>query len=508
MWASTYSVRVWEASTGKEATAFKGGLIGYNCVAAFSRDGKLLAWGGYDGQVHVRKVTGGPDVFTCKVALIELSPFIPYMDFSPDSKVLAVGTGDGVKLFDVATGKEEKTLAPKKGIQLLVRAGRWVQFSPDGKTLGTLCTNGVALWDVASGKLSRIVGTCDEWPAGFTFRHDGRELANVPGDQSVRFYDPVTGKEKAEAGHPSAVTTVALSPDGKQVVTGSRLESVRFWDRATGKEVRRMPEVPVKTLAFLPGGLLIAPSSRDLLLRLFDPATGKEKGTVGKGLRMGVLEATAVSADSKLLALGDWRIRVYELPSGKKKVTLPWLDVHYTDVAFGPDNKTLITVGRKSRKRAGAEVTYTVELWDLATGKELRRLPHAAKCAVNSVAWSPDGRYVLTDCGTYDFGPKPVADLAKARVVSGPAIGAWTWGRRPMVFSPDGTLLAVASDSGQPKAKIGIDLYDTKTWEKVAVLKGHTQRILSLAFSADGRFLVSGSEDTSAMVWDVRRKRK
>jgi WD40 repeat protein len=74
-----------------------------------------------------------------------------------------------------------------------------------------------------------------------------------------------------------------------------------------------------------------------------------------------------------------------------------------------------------------------------------------------------------------------------------------------VVFSPDGKLLAVGTESGQADNKVRIELWDAATWQKVATLEGHTQRILALAFSADGRSLVSGSQDTSARVWDLRR---
>ena len=91
-------------------------------------------------------------------------------------------------------------------------------------------------------------------------------------------------------------------------------------------------------------------------------------------------------------------------------------------------------------------------------------------------------------------------------LTDGPAIGvSVNWPGNPTVFSPDGKLLAVAMDNGLPTSENHIDLFDTATWKKVAVLEGHMQRITALAFSADSKFLVSGSMDTSAMVWDVSR---
>ena len=126
----------------------------------------------------------------------------------------------------------------------------------------------------------------------------------------------------------------------------------------------------------------------------------------------------------------------------------------------------------------------------------------------------------MTEFHTYDFGAPPIKDLATCKVTVGPSIT-----NEPMispvesvgcvgcfmVFSPDSKLLAVAKGEkayAQGKSEIRIDLWDTSAWEKVAVLKGHTQDIVSLAFSADSKFLVSGSLDTSARVWDVSERKK
>src|SRR5262249_11553985 len=150
------------------------------------------------------------------------------------------------------TGQELKTLAHKpKERQAALRDGFRVRFSHDGKTLGSLSQGGVALWDVQSGKLNGLLHeTLD-----FAIHRDGKRLACTASKMyefhhmSVRFWNLATLEQEFEEGHRSGVHAVALSPDGKVVVTASD-DSVRFWDAATGKEQRQLPNVPVQRLIY------------------------------------------------------------------------------------------------------------------------------------------------------------------------------------------------------------------------------------------------------------------
>ena len=498
-----YSVRVWDVTKGKEAAAFVGGLKLGTC-AAFSPDGKLLAWGAADGKVHVRKVSGGDDLFTHTEKQVPGRFPIDSVDFSTDSKVLAVGTSDVIKLFDIAANKHLKTLAhePKDG-QPPMPVGHKVRVSPDSKTLGSVGGT-VALWDVESGKLNRLlVGYMAQGAGAFAFDRNGKKLASVCRDQSVRFWDVAAGEEEFEPGHRAGVGRVAFSPDGKEVLTASH-DGVRFWSRATGRQLRTLPKVPALGFLFDRDPFAIVGVEEDGTFHLYDGTSGRDRGTLGKDLRRDM--CAALSADGKLLAVGGHGIRVIEVPSGREKVKLPGHGSYTACLAFGPDGKTLVSGGQDTLMPTQ---TYGVKLWDLTTGKELRTLQKESLYALYRAAYSPDGRFVLTNLQTYDFGSPPFADLATAKVSEGPAVGgSINYPGNLLVFSPDGKWLAVAMESGQLRNKTWIDVWDPATWEKVATLQGHTQRVLALAFSADGRYLVSGGADASAMVWDLSKKGK
>ena len=141
---------------------------------------------------------------------------------------------------------------------------------------------------------------------------------------------------------------------------------------------------------------------------------------------------------------------------------------------------------------------HVVHLYDAASKKELRTWQGLEGYSVRSMAFSPDGKVLATADGSKDLRLWDVATGKLTRTFNTHSSA------HSVVFSPDGKLLAVANESGQPQNKIWIDLWEVATWKKVATLEGHTQRVLALAFSADGKVLVSGSQDTSARVWDLR----
>jgi WD40 repeat protein len=107
---------------------------------------------------------------------------------------------------------------------------------------------------------------------------DGKKPASGSGDQTVKLWDVQTGKEQATLkGHTSLVSSVAFSPDGKTLASGSHDKTVRLWDVQTGQEqaTLRGHASPVSSVAFSPDGKTLASGSSDETIRLWEVQTGK-----------------------------------------------------------------------------------------------------------------------------------------------------------------------------------------------------------------------------------------
>jgi len=168
---------------------------------------------------------------------------------------------------------------------------------------------------------------------------------------------------------------------------------------------------------------------------------------------------------------------------GEELRTLTGHEGAVTSVAYSPDGKYLLTGGEDQ----------TLKLWDAATGKEiLTYVGHRG--AVTSIAFSPDGNLAVS--GSSD-GTLRLWDVASGHQVQ--ATAGLGWKITSVAFSPNGRIVASAADDNQVK------LWQLPNVLPVRSLTGHGWRVTSVAFSPDGNFSLSGSEDDSVKLWDVTK---
>jgi WD40 repeat protein len=284
------------------------------------------------------------------------------------------------------------------------------------------------------------------------------------------------------------VTSVAFSPDGTRLASGS-YSSVTVSEVASGRVLRTLPG-GANCLAFSPDGTRLATGgSHDKSIKLWDVVSGKELHII-QGPRREVniaeqINTLAFSPDGKLLASGshDGAVKVWDVASGKELRTLRGKKDSGTpnmvwSVAFSPDGT-----------RLASNEGRTVKLWEVASGKELGTLQRH-KDQVVSVAFSPDGTRLASGSNDRTVMVWDVASAKALRTLRGHR-GEST----RVAFSSDGTRLASSSNDHTVK------VWDVASGQELRTLR-HESLVGALAFSSDGMRLASGSDGT-VRVWDA-----
>ncbi len=330
-------------------------------------------------------------------------------------------------------------------------------FSSDGKLLAAAGGSLIEIWDVQSGKRLHAFSGHKDVPRAVDFTPDGRQIVSGANDGSVKWWDVAAGQEQASLAVDEVVDALDVSPDGKTI-------AVALFNHAI---------------------VLIEIETKKIRTQL-DGHTGRSNGVV-------------FSPDGKQLAsagdVQDKMVRVWDTATGRQ---IAELSEHGTEVAgvdYSPDGKHLISVGNDG-----------LRLWDAATLRHKQQLVEEQYLFTEGVRWSPDGK-TLALTRNSDVVLLDAASGKQLRVLrghTGPTVG--------LSFSPKGDLLASTGfDSTLRIWNASAAKQDDKAYAQVgsemATLDGRGSAIDSLAFSPDGRRLVSADNMGKLVVWDVAARK-
>jgi WD40 repeat protein len=441
-------------SSGKELPSLRPKAPQLFTDLTFSSDGKFLtALGGFGTKKAVRQWewSTGKEVQYLVVEVDSLSG----ATLSPGASLLAAARGKDLKLWNLSTGQEVRRMS-------IAQADTYrLAFSPDGQLLaGQFQSEPIRLWDVNSGKeLCQLSGKMRraEW---ISISPDKRHLAASVG-ASIRIWELPSGKPLLEAleGHEDAVNAVAFSADGGKVISGGEDGTIRSWDTVSGQQL----------------GRICPPDSTELAL-------------------------TAVSSVGRIAAAvlpTNGVVLLYDTTSAKE---LCRFTEHHGGV-------TAIALSASGDKLASAHKDGAVRLWDTATARQHGQLGNTFQKDVGTLAFSRDSRLLAAGCEGGGADSLTVWDLSSFRRLeqfrnNSEPVAAVT-------FSPDNRMLAASGILETPMGYSGhVKLWEITTGKERCRIGGARfvgSRVLSLAFSEDGRWLVFGASDQRAHVWDLVR---
>ncbi|MFL5242110.1 MAG: sigma-70 family RNA polymerase sigma factor [Gemmataceae bacterium] len=414
---------------------------------------------------------------------------ITSLAYVPGGKTLvSTGTDHVARLWDTATGKEIRAFGEESARSNPFAPSRWVYcvaISPDGKTLATgdhtagWALNTIRLWDVETGKELRKIQGHKGGILTLAFSPNGKTLASGSADKSVQLWQVSTGDSvQPFTGNLGEVRFVSFAKDGA-VLLNSDGKAIRRWELASNKELPPLTghDNDITTGALSPDGKVLATADAGGAIRLWDIATSKELRILTAHKK--TVKSVAFSPDSKTLASGgdDQMVHVWDVDTGKtwpepRKQLGP-----IQALAFSPNRTTL----------ASACLTSPIHFWEVSTGKELLQQP-GHEDAVVALTFAPDGKSVASASRDWSVRRWDVSTGKEVKRLNG------NWA---IALSEDGKSEFSAGDDGI------IRLIELDSGKEVRQYKGHTGRVEQLALSADGRTLASKSLDKTIRIWDV-----
>jgi WD40 repeat protein len=376
-----------------------------------------------------------------------------------------------------------------------------VAFSPNSKLIVSPHGNEARIWDAITGAVVHAFGY-DHQPTSVAFSPDGKQVVStISGSKKVSFTDAASGAVLYLLdGHSDTVQSVDFSPDGKMVISRSIDRTVRLWSAGTGallwtldcyesdKPYRSVTDIDemaqrssgwIRHIAISPDGKLVVAGSFDRT-RLWDITTKSVRVLEGYS---GKSRTVAFSPDSKLVLSGSDEkiIRLWDTAAGGLRHTLEGHLGRVSSACFSPDGKIIVS----------GSFDKTVRLWNAETGT-MRQILEGHPNAITVVAFSPDGKLIAS----LDKRTLCLWD-AKAGAVR-QSIERLSSQFTSLAFSPDSRLLVSATSDGT------VQVWDALAETTQPIVEAPKfSWIMTVLFSPDGKLVGSVSQYNEVRLWDV-----
>ena len=449
------------------------------------------------------------------------------VDISPSGQKIATASVDRtVKLWQF----DGTLLNTFKGHQSAV----WdVAFSPDGQIIATASRDKtVKLWHVDGQILKTLKGHQDE-VLGVAFSPDGQIIATASRDNTIKLWNSNGSMIGTLKGHRQAVWKAVFSPDGRTIASASEDKTIKIWQLNNKKGQFQLEGTlkghtdEIRNIAFSPDGKTIASASNDWTTKLWQRDSGKLLHTL-EGHRAPVL-GLAFSADSQILATGSWdkTIKIWNV-EGKLLKTINFNKKRIWDIAFSSDGKTIVSASEqknvklalldnpllkvlRSHSEPVIDVAYSPDGKTIASASDDQNVKiwrkngsllttfKSKQDSVLGIDWSPDGAHLVSGHWNGGINLLKFNDLDPSRIelqkmIKGHKVGTWR-----VAYSPDGKNIVSVSED-----------FTAKLWDSqgnlITDLLGHTDVIRNVAFSADGQIIATASHDKTVKLWNIHGK--
>ncbi|MFL6313338.1 MAG: AAA family ATPase [Terriglobales bacterium] len=474
--SDSLSLRIWDGRTYKELNVVsEHSTIVLDPSLKFSDDGAFIL----DTLGQLRRSGDGVLVHqfsghSAQTTSVAIS--------TPAKMVATGGVDETVKLFNLLTYKDLRTIAPRKGsIGALT-------FSSDGQSFAFGTSDSSVA--IESGKSTRVLSGHKNPITSLDFSRDASELISGSQDRTAILWDTATGSVRSVFTNPDdIVSSVKLTRDGSLALTGSPDGTVSIWKASGNTEVAigSGHQAGITSVAISAKGLYAASTSLDHTLKLWDTSTGTVLQTVN-GLSEYISNVVFVKDDTQLLYSDTGRLMVFDIEANQVRHEFDLDPSFVLGIAPSPDG----------RYAAVSSLSHGVQLVDLTSGQSLRQLGklddegrYNSDDSIEALTFSNDGKFVIGgDAGgrlrlwSTDNGNElwKISDHAR--------------GIASVSISPNGGTIASAGVDKE------IHLVRLKDGSKVRSLLGHTGMVNTVKYSADGRSIVSSSDDGTVRIWD------